>query len=67
VRVFSVSADGTRVEKFASPVLQGGDEPLVIRANLEGARQIELVVEPVEGDASNIATVWIDPRIVPLE
>jgi len=67
VRVFSVSADGTRVEKFASPVLQGGDEPLVIRADLDGARRIELVVEPVEGDASNVATVWIDPRIVPLE
>jgi hypothetical protein len=67
VRVFAVSADGTRVEKFASPVLQGGDEPLFIRAELDGTRQIELVVEPVEGDASNVATVWIDPRIVPLE
>jgi hypothetical protein len=67
VRVFAVSADGKRVEKFASPVLQGGEEPLFIRANLEGARQIELVVEPVEGDASNIATVWIDPHVIPLE
>ena len=67
VRVFSVSAHGTREEKFASSVLQGGDEPLFIRADLDGARRIELVVEPVEGDASNVATVWIDPRIVPLE
>jgi hypothetical protein len=67
VRVFAVSADGTRVEKFASPMLRGGDEPLFIRADLDGARRIELVVEPVEGDASNVATVWIDPRIVPLE
>lgn len=67
VRVFAVSADGKRVEKFASPVLQGSDEPLFIRADLDGTRQIELVVEPVEGDASNIATVWIDPRVIPLE
>ena len=67
VRVFSVSADGTRVEKFASLVLHGGDEPLFIRADLDGARRIELVVEPVEGDASNVATVWIDPRVIPLE
>ena len=67
VRVFAVSADGTRLEKFASPVLQGGDEPFFIRADLDGARQIELVVEPAEGDASNVATVWIDPRIVLLD
>jgi hypothetical protein len=67
VRVFAVSAHGTREEKFASPMLRGGDEPLFIRADLDGARQIELVVEPGEGDASNVATVWIDPRIVPLE
>lgn len=67
VRVFAVSADGTRLEKLASPVLQGGDEPFFIRADLDGARQIELVVEPAEGDASNVATVWIDPRVIPLD
>lgn len=67
VRVFAVSADGTRVEKFTSPVLQGGDEPLFIGADLDGARQIELVVEPGEGDATNVATVWIDPRVIPLD
>lgn len=67
VRVFAMPADGTRVEKFASPVLQRGDEPLFIRANLDGARQIELVVEPADGDEANIATVWIDPRVIPLE
>ena len=67
VRVFALSADGTRVEKFASPVLQAGDEPIVIRADLDGARQIELVVEPAAGDAADVATVWIDPRVIPLE
>jgi hypothetical protein len=64
VRVFALSADGTRLEKFASPVLQAGDEPIFIRAHLDGARQIELVVEPTEGDASDVATVWIDPRVI---
>ncbi len=67
VRVFAVSADGTRQEAFASPVLKGGDEPLFIRADLEGARQIELVVEPAEGEASLVPTIWLDPRIIPLE
>ncbi len=67
VRVFAMPADGTRVEKFASPVLQRGDEPIFIRANLDGARQIELVVEPAEGDEANVATVWIDPRVIMLE
>lgn len=67
VRVVAVSADGSREEVFASPVLQGGDKPLVIRAELEGAAQIELVVEAVEGEQSNAATVWLDPRIIPLE
>lgn len=67
VRVFALSADGTRLEKFASPVLQAGDEPLFIRADLDGARQLELVVEPTERDASDVATVWIDPRVIPLE
>lgn len=67
VRVFAISNDGTRQETFASPVLQQGDEPLFIRANLDGARQIELVVEPAEGDEANVATVWIDPRVIPFE
>jgi hypothetical protein len=67
VRVFALSADGTQVEQFASPVLQAGDEPRFIRADLDGARQIELVVEPVAGDAADVATVWIDPRVIPLE
>jgi hypothetical protein len=67
VRVFAISADGTREETFASPVLQGGDAPLFIRADLKGARQIELVVEPAEGATSLVPTIWLDPRVIPLE
>jgi hypothetical protein len=67
VRVVAVSADGSREESLASPVLKGGDEPLLIRAELEGATQIELVVEPVEGERSDAATVWLDPRIIPVK
>lgn len=67
VRIVALSADGAREETFASPVLQGGDAPLFIRVDLEGATQIELVVEPVDGEASYSPTVWLDPRVVPID
>lgn len=67
VRVVAISADGAREETFASPVLQGGDSPLFIRTDLDGATQIELVVEPLEGEPSHAPTVWLDPRVIPVK
>ncbi|MFN6192118.1 MAG: NPCBM/NEW2 domain-containing protein [Planctomycetia bacterium] len=67
VRVVAIAADGVRKETFASPVLHKDGPPLFIRTDLEGATQIELVVEPVDGAASHAPTVWLDPRVIPVK
>jgi hypothetical protein len=72
VRIVAYGGNDERREVFASPVLHGGDEPLVIRADvsgadLSGAREIELVVEPAGREESLDRTIWLDPRVIAIE
>jgi hypothetical protein len=64
VRVLASGGTGEPREVFASPVLRGGDEPIAIRADLAGAREVELVVESADRADVLDRTVWLDPRVV---
>jgi hypothetical protein len=70
VRVRARGGAGPWREVFASGVLRGAEEPVAIRAALEAATEIELVVEPVPRDGGGLPggildrTIWLDPRVV---
>ena len=67
VRVVAIDRDDERREVYASPVLRGDEEPLVICADLAGARELELVVEPAGNGDRLDRTIWLDPRVVTIE
>ena len=56
--------DASMREVFVSPVLRGGDEPIVIRAPLDKATDLELVVETAAGADILDRTLWLDPRVI---
>jgi len=56
--------DASMREVFVSPVLRGGDEPIVIRAPLGKATDLELVVETADGADILDRTLWLDPRVI---
>lgn len=56
--------DASMREVFVSPVLRGGDEPIVIRAPLDKATDLELVVETADGADILDRTLWLDPRVI---
>lgn len=61
--VFRVFADTT--ERFASPVIRGGDAPLPVSVDLSGARRVSLIVDFADrGDELDHAN-WLDARLVP--
>ncbi|MEN6449125.1 MAG: NPCBM/NEW2 domain-containing protein [Thermoguttaceae bacterium] len=58
---FRVLVDGR--ERFASPVLRGGDRPVPVSVDLAGAKRLELVVDYADqGDVLDHAD-WLDARI----
>jgi len=56
--------DASMREVFVSPVLRGGDDPIVIRAPLDKATDLELVVETADGADVLDRTLWLDPRVI---
>ncbi len=56
--------DASKREVFVSPVLRGGDDPIVIRAPLDRATDLELVVETADGADILDRTLWLDPRVI---
>jgi hypothetical protein len=56
--------DASMREVFVSPVLRGGDDPIVIRAPLDKATDLELVVETADGADILDRTLWLDPRVI---
>ena len=58
---FRVLVDGQ--EKFASPILRGGDPPVPVSVDLTGAKKLELVVDYADrADVLDHAD-WLDARI----
>jgi hypothetical protein len=59
---FRVFVDGR--ERFASPILRGGDSPLPVAIKLRGAKRLELAVDYAdEADVLDHAD-WLDARVV---
>jgi hypothetical protein len=59
--VFRVLVDGQ--ERFASPVLRGGDAPLPVSVDLRGAKKLELLVDYADrADVLDHAN-WLDARL----
>lgn len=63
VRVRGRTGDGAFREAFTSPIIRGGEEPLAIAADLDGATELELVVEEADVGAVLDRTIWLDPRV----
>lgn len=60
---FRVFADGT--EKYASPVVRGGDAPLPISVDVTGATRVSLIVDFADrGDEMDHAN-WLNARLLP--
>lgn len=60
--VFRVYADGQ--QRFASPIVRGGDDPLDVSVDLGGARRVSLIVDFADrGDELDHAQ-WLDARLV---
>lgn len=64
VRVRAIDAEGVEHDRYASPILWGGDEPHSISVGLDGAVELELIVEPADGNTILDRTIWLDPRVV---
>lgn len=64
VRVRAIDTAGAGREVYASPILWGGGEPHPISVELHGAVQLELVVDPADGNSLFDRTIWLDPRVV---
>jgi endo-alpha-N-acetylgalactosaminidase len=59
---FRVLVDGS--EKFASPILRGGNPPVHVSVDLAGAKKLELVVDYADrADVLDHAD-WLDARLV---
>jgi hypothetical protein len=59
--IFRVLVDGE--ERFASPVLRGGDAPLPVSVDVRGAKKLELIVDYADrADVLDHAD-WLDARI----
>ena len=59
---FRVLVDGK--EKFASPIVRGGDPPLPISVDIADAQKLELVVDYADrGDVLDHAD-WLNARLV---
>jgi hypothetical protein len=60
--IFRVLVDGQ--ERFASPIVRGGDAPLPVSVDLRGAKKLELLVDYADrADVLDHAN-WLDARIV---
>jgi len=63
VKVRAIDRGGESRDVSTSPILWGGDAPHAIGADLGGAVEVELIVDPV-ADASPLdRTIWLDPRV----
>ncbi len=59
--IFRVLVDGQ--ERFASPILRGGDAPLPVSVDLRGAKKLELLVDYADrADVLDHAD-WLDARL----
>jgi hypothetical protein len=59
--IFRVLVDGQ--ERFASPILRGGDAPLPVSVDIRGAKKLELLVDYADrADVLDHAD-WLDARI----
>ena len=59
--VFSITGDGRQLYK--SPLIRQGDNPVNVKVNLGGVKELELVVEDGGDGASGDHALWIDPQI----
>ncbi len=62
-RVRTIDAAGVGRDVYGSPILWGGDEPHPISVELGEALELELIVDPADGNASRGGTIWLDPRV----
>jgi hypothetical protein len=64
-RVFTDDGSGRWSEKFASPIVRGGEKPVELAVDLAGAKRISLLVESADrGDQRDYAN-WLDARLEP--
>lgn len=63
VRVLAVNAAGETREAYKSPILRGGNSPVLIDLNLDNAVRLELVVEPADAGSVLDRTLWLDPVV----
>ena len=62
--IFRVLVDGQ--ERFASPILRGGDAPVPVSVDLRGAKKLELLVDYADrADVLDHAN-WLDARLTAL-
>jgi len=59
---FRVLVDGQ--EKFASPILCGGQPPVPGRVDLQGAKRLELVVDYADRADQLDRANWLDARLI---
>ncbi len=60
---FRVFVDGKAA--YASPIVRGGEPPVAMKVELDGAKRIDLVIDFAEqGDVCDYAD-WLDLRLVP--
>ena len=59
---FRVLVDGQ--ERFASPILRGGDPPVPVSVDVRGGKKLELVVDYADrADVLDHAD-WLDARLI---
>jgi hypothetical protein len=59
---FRVLLDG--VEKYASPVVRGGEPPVPVSVELGGAKWLELVVDAADRTDVLDRADWLDARLI---
>lgn len=63
-RVFTASSDSDWKEVFRSPVIRGGEKPVPVRIDLQGARRIACVVDFADAADVMDRANWLDARLV---
>jgi len=63
VRIRARTGDAAFREVAASPVIRGGQEPVSLEADLGGATELELLVDPADVGTVLDRTIWLDPRV----
>lgn len=63
VGVVATDASGRSREVHASPILRGGDPLHAIEVGLDGATEIELIVDPADVGSVLDRTIWLDPHV----